>query len=150
MRPSRAWLLRISVAVVSALLWSGTAGAQQSDLRRAETLSRQAIQLHRDGRYGEAIPFAKEALAIQERVLGIEHPDVAMSLNTLAVLYKNEGHYAEAEPLYKRSLAIWEKALGPEHPDVATSLSNLAAVYQRQNRYSEAELIFPRFGGHRC
>src|SRR3954452_11166266 len=60
MRPTRAGLLRISVAVVSALLWSGIAGAQESDLVRAETLSRQVIDLHRGGRYGEAIPFAKE------------------------------------------------------------------------------------------
>ena len=46
---------------------------------------------------------------------GPEHPDVAQSLNNLAVLYHNRGEYAEAEPLYQRSLAVWQKALGPEH-----------------------------------
>ena len=65
-----------------------------------------------------------------ERALGPDHPNVATSLNNLAVLYKTQGRYADAEPLYKRSLAIREKALGPDHPDVATSLNNLAALYK--------------------
>ena len=59
-------------------------------------------------------------LAIREKALGPDHPDVAQSLNNLAELYQAQGRYAEAEPLYKRALAIREKALGPDHPDVAT------------------------------
>ena len=72
------------------------------------------------GRYAEAEPLYKRALAIREKALGPDHPDVARSLNNLAELYENQGRYAEAEPLYKRALAIREKALGPDHPDVAT------------------------------
>jgi tetratricopeptide (TPR) repeat protein len=77
-------------------------------------------------------------MAIREQTLGPDHPDVAQSLNNLALLYNNEGRYADAEPLYKRSLAIYEKALGPEHPDVALSLNNLALLYDNQGRYAEA------------
>ena len=55
----------------------------------------------------------KRALAISEKALGPEHPDVAISLNNLALLYRAQGRYAEAEPLLKRALAISEKALGP-------------------------------------
>ena len=62
--------------------------------------------------------FYKRSLAIYEKALGPEHPDVGTSLNNLAALYADQGRYAEAEPLYKRSLAISEKALGPDHPDV--------------------------------
>ena len=58
------------------------------------------------------------------RGLGPEHPDVAQSLNNLAVLYHTQSKYAEAEPLYERSLAIKEKALG---------------LYQAQGKYAEAE-----------
>ena len=61
----------------------------------------------------------KRSLAIREKTLGPDHPDVASALNNLASLYHKQGRYAEAEPLYKRSLAINEKALGPDHPDVA-------------------------------
>src|SRR5262249_25411499 len=75
---------------------------------------------------------------------GPSHPDVAQSLNNLAMPYDAQGRYAEAEPLFQQDLAISEKALGPEHPDVATSLNNLAALYQAQGRYGMAEPLFQR------
>ena len=53
----------------------------------------------------------KRSLAICEKALGPDHPDVAASLKFLAILYDRQEKYAEAEPLYKRSLAIYEKAL---------------------------------------
>jgi len=65
--------------------------------------------------------IAVQEVAIKEKALGPDHPDVATAMSNLAVLYANLGRYAEAEPLYKRSLAISEKALGPNHPDVAPS-----------------------------
>ncbi len=71
----------------------------------------------------------QRSLAIEERALGSEHPNVADVLNNLAALYDTQGKYVEAEALYQRSLAIREKALGPEHPDVAISLNNLAFLY---------------------
>ncbi len=86
------------------------------------------------GQYAEAEPLYKRSLAIWEKALGPDHPDVALSLNNLALLYRTQGQYAEAEPLYKRSLAIWEKALGPDHPNVATSLNNLAELYRDQGQ----------------
>ena len=38
------------------------------------------------GKYAEAEPLYKRALAIREKTLGREHPDVAQSLNYLAGL----------------------------------------------------------------
>jgi tetratricopeptide (TPR) repeat protein len=52
----------------------------------------------------------KRSLAIREKALGPDHPDVAISLNNLAGLYDKEGRYAEAEQFYKRALTIGEKA----------------------------------------
>jgi CHAT domain-containing protein/Tfp pilus assembly protein PilF len=86
----------------------------------------------------------KRSLAIMEKALGPEHPNVAQSLNNIAANYGAQGRYGEAEPLYKRSLAIKEKALGPNHPDVAQSLNNLALNYNAQGRYAEAEPLLKR------
>ena len=80
------------------------------------------------GRHEDVEPLHKRSLAIREKALGPEHPDVASSLNNLALLYASQGKYAEAEPLSRRSLAISEEVLGPDHPDVATALSNLGLV----------------------
>ena len=106
------------------------------------------------GKYAEAEPLHKRSLAIWEKALGKEHPDVALSLNNLAALYDSQGKYAEAEPLHKRSLAIKEKVLGKEHPDVAlfggqevlkrVDLNNLAALYDSQGKYAEAEPLHKR------
>ncbi|MFH0341757.1 MAG: tetratricopeptide repeat protein [Chromatiales bacterium] len=96
------------------------------------------------GRYTEARPFLEKALAIREKALGPNHPDVALSLNNLADLDRAQGQYGKAEPLYQRALALWEKALGPEHPDVAISLNNLAALYYDQGEYRKAELLYQR------
>ena len=84
------------------------------------------------------------ALAIREKVLGPEHPDTAITLNNLAILYRNQGKYEEAEPLFQRALAIKEKALGPEHPATARTLNNLALLYWNQGKYEEAEPLFQR------
>ena len=86
-------------------------------LRRS--LNNLASLYRAQGRYADAEPLYKRSLAIREKTLGPDHPDVAVSLNNLALLYQAQGRYADAEPFYKRSLAIREKALGPDHPDVA-------------------------------
>ncbi|MCV4933336.1 tetratricopeptide repeat protein, partial [Escherichia coli] len=54
------------------------------------------------GQYALAEPLYKRSLAIKEKALGPDHPDVATSLNNLAGLYDAQGQYALAEPLYKR------------------------------------------------
>ena len=118
--------------------------AQSAELQEAEKLNQQVMQLYRQGKYREAIPLAEKVLAIIEKILGEEHPDVATSLNNLAALYQAQGNYTKAEPLYRRALAIYEKVLGEEHPDVATSLNNLAQLYRVQRNYIKAEPLYER------
>ncbi len=84
----------------------------------------------------------QQALAIRNKALGPEHPDVARSLNSLAELYMEQGKYGEAEPLCNQALAIDTKVLGPEHPDVAFTLNSLAVLYQEEGKYAEAERLY--------
>ena len=76
--------------------------------------------------------------------MGPQHPDTALSLNNLAVLYRKQGKYEQAEPLYVRALAIREQQLGPLHPDTASSLNNLAAPLLAQGKYEQAEPLLVR------
>ncbi|MEK8021880.1 MAG: tetratricopeptide repeat protein [Candidatus Parabeggiatoa sp.] len=94
--------------------------------------------------YESAKLLYERALAIRKKVFGQEHPDVAESLNDLALLYKTQGKYDEAEKGYKRALAIRQKVLGQESLEVAESLHNLAFLYTRQAEYEEAEKSFKR------
>ena len=96
------------------------------------------------GRYSEAESLYQQAQTIWERLLGAEHPNVALILNNRAKLYRKQGRFAEAEPLYQRSIAIWEKAQGPEHLNVGNGLNNLALLLIDQGRYPEAEPLLRR------
>jgi len=109
------------------------------EFREAGRLLNQAgLYLHDHARFAEAEPLYQRALAIREKALGPEHPDVAQSLNNLALLYDSQGKYAEAEPLYRRAREIWGQVLGPDHPNVATVLENYAFLLRQTNRAAEA------------
>jgi len=115
-----------------------------SELILPKYLSEWGIASLISGNYAGAKYPLERSLAISEKILGMEHPDIANSLNNLAVLYKSQGKYDEAESLYKRSLAIKEKVMSAEHPDLASSLNNLAIVYRIQGKYDEAEPLYNR------
>ena len=110
----------------------------------AKSLSNLAVVYDTKGDYARAEPLYQRALAILEKALGPDHPDVAKPLNNLAMLYKQKGDYARAETLYQRSLAILEKALGPEHAEVAKALNNLAECYRETGDYARAEPLYQR------
>ena len=59
------------------------------------------------------------ALEIVETVFGVDHLNMAMSLNNLARLLNNTNRHTEAEPLYRRALEIEETAYGTDDPKVA-------------------------------
>lgn len=94
--------------------------------------------------YAEAEPLYRRALAIEEKVLGPDHPEVASDLNNLALLLWDTNRASEAEPLYRRALAIAEISLGPNHPEVGRALNNLAQLLQASNRLQEAESLMRR------
>lgn len=86
----------------------------------------------------------REALAIQEKRLGPDDPEVAMTLNNLGIYYGYGGELDKAETIFQRALRIREAALGPGHPDVAMTINNLALVRTQQKRYAEADALFRR------
>src|ERR1051326_9171893 len=92
---------------------------QHKRIVEADKLNAQMIQLYQQGKSRDALPLARQALAIREQTLGASHPGITGSLNNLAVVYDDLGKYAQSLPLYERALAIREKALGPDHPDLA-------------------------------
>ena len=51
-------------------------------------------------------PRYEEMLQILEAELGSQHPDVATTLNNLALLYCKMGEYNKALPLYQKALEI--------------------------------------------
>ena len=103
-----------------------------------------AVYLRERAEFTAGEELQKRALTILQTALGPSHPEVATSLDELAILCYRQARHKEAEPLQMRALAIREDALGPEHPDVASSLNDIAIVYLEQGRYDEAEPLHKR------
>jgi tetratricopeptide (TPR) repeat protein len=77
--------------------------------RLAISLNNLASLYRVQGRYAEAGPLYKRALAIHEKALGPEHPDVAKALEKYAALLRETGRNAEADRLDARAKAIRAK-----------------------------------------
>ncbi len=70
------------------------------------SLSSLAKLYQRQGKYAEAQPLFQRALAIREKALGPEHPNVAFMLESYAELLRETGRTVEAGELEKRAKAI--------------------------------------------
>lgn len=103
-----------------------------------------AIQARQQDNYEKAEALFKEALAIDEKALGQDHPAVGASLENLASLYEAQERYADAEPLFGRALAIWEKSLGPEHISTAAVVRVVANFYKDWGENEKAEALYRR------
>ena len=67
-------------------------------------------ELYRDqGHYAEAEPLFKRSLAIVEKALGPEHPNVAQGLENYAALLRQTARADEAERMEARAKAIRAK-----------------------------------------
>ncbi|MEL6327953.1 MAG: CHAT domain-containing protein, partial [Cyanobacteria bacterium J06626_23] len=84
------------------------------------------------GNYREAEALLRQALDIYQQQLGQRHPDVATSLNNLAMLHHFQGRHGEAKRLLTQALNMRREQLGDRHPLVAVSLGNLAVPYQAE------------------
>jgi tetratricopeptide (TPR) repeat protein len=112
---------------------------KRAALVEAPATHARAVELNRRGKYPQAEPLFRQALAAFEEVLGPKHPHTAQSYNNLAYNLELQGRAKEAEPLYRQALAIDEEVLGPKHPDTAVSCNNLASNLEAQGRAKEAE-----------
>jgi eukaryotic-like serine/threonine-protein kinase len=90
-------------------------------------------------------PLAKQtyerALDVDRRVLGDDHPRVAIHLQNLAVVAQNIGDLAQAEALYRDVIRREERAYGDRHPETAITKGNYGLLLQREGRLAEAEPI---------
>ena len=76
----------------------------------ATSLNNLALLYIAQGKYAEAEPLYQRSLAIWERALGPEHPNVASSLENYAALLRQAARADEAERMEARAKAIRAKS----------------------------------------
>jgi tetratricopeptide (TPR) repeat protein len=81
----------------------------------------------------------ERALEIDRRVLGDDHPRVAMRLNNRAVVAQSVSDLQLAEALYRDAIRRDEHAYGAVHPETGAARGNYGLLLQREGRLAEAE-----------
>lgn len=81
--------------------------------------------------FKQAENLLQKSLALKEKILGADHPDVATALHNLANVYQRDGKYETADPMYLRSYSIRESKLGLSHPDSIQVLKDYACSHMK-------------------
>lgn len=103
----------------------------------AETLNGLGVVHKFQGRYEEAEPLYRRALAIAESA-GLTD-DAATLFHNLGGLAHSRGDFAAGEPLARRAVEMREAALGPNHPATAADRAAWGALLEGLGRGAEAE-----------
>lgn len=81
----------------------------------------------------------ERALEVDRRVLGDDHPRIAMRLNNLAIVAQNSGDLKLAETLFLDAIRRDERAYGDQHPETGTARGNYGLLLHREGRLADAE-----------
>lgn len=99
------------------------------DAREYPSVLADAEAAAKRGDFVTAEAWLREGLPLQEAALGAAHPDVASSLNNLAVICESTGRLDEAERLFRRAYDVATAAAAQARPGaqkiLATSRENL-------------------------
>ncbi|KAM3265268.1 clustered mitochondria protein isoform X3 [Capsicum annuum] len=89
-----------------------------------------AMVLYHAGDMAGAIMQQHKELIINERCLGLDHPDTAHSYGNMALFYHGLNQTELALRHMSRALLLLGLSSGPDHPDVAATFINVAMMYQ--------------------
>ena len=93
----------------------------------------------REGRDDAALADLQQALALKQRVLASNHPDIALSLLSIAAVDNDLGNHAAALVAASKAVDIFQNAYGSSSPQMAFPLGNRGESYELLGRYPEAE-----------
>lgn len=158
--PENLWYLaesdcdcRLEIRPVESNAAAGRYEVKITDLRAPTNDDRAAVEMFETmkalfrlpkGQFDKAIPLFEKAMAMLEKLLGPDHPNLLTAIDPLAHCYFAMGDLARAEALYNRSLAIQEKALGPDHLNLIEQLNNLARLAEARGDFARVVSINER------
>ncbi|KAK4797948.1 hypothetical protein SAY86_030274 [Trapa natans] len=97
-----------------------------------------AMVLYHAGDMAGAVTQQHKELIINERCLGLDHPDTAHSYGNMALFYHGLNQTELALRHMSRSLLLLSLSSGSEHPDVAATFINVAMMYQDMGKMDTA------------
>jgi len=97
-----------------------------------------AISLYRQGRLEDSAEAARQAIRLNERFKGEDHPDVLSSRANLAATLHGLQHYDEAEQTMREVLESTRRTFGEDHPRTISAMGNVAAIMNAAGRVEES------------
>ena len=105
---------------------------------RGGTLYILARTLNAAKHFPEAEKYARESVALRERLGGTENAEVSKAQLVLGRALIGQNKLAEAETLLRRALPVSEKTLGPDHNETAKIVASLAYLAGQRGQTAEA------------
>jgi tetratricopeptide (TPR) repeat protein len=124
--------------LISALVFSGIAAAQQQDSSPAELWKEHmdaGMKLEKSGQYAEAKAELESAIDASVR----KSESVFLAQIELGTVAASMGQYIEAEQWDNDAVRLGEELFGIESAQLAAPLTNLAALYRDQGDSARAE-----------
>jgi serine/threonine protein kinase/tetratricopeptide (TPR) repeat protein len=109
------------------------------ELMRSWLFNDRGLLAEVEGRYQDAVDAQRQAVALKEKILGREHPDVATSLENWATALVKQNRISEALEVSTRAVRITEKSLGSSHPDASYVFVTHAEILNAAGRFTEAD-----------
>lgn len=111
----------LSLLILSTLLFVNSFNSSQEppELQEADKLNESAVKLYNQGKFHEALPLAKRALEIRDKLLPRTDPRISSSLTNLGEIYIAQKDYKPAREVFQRLLQIQEEVFGPEDVNLA-------------------------------
>ena len=119
--------------------WQPPLDKLRAKYAEATRLNQTAMLLVSQGKYGEAEPIMKEALAITEATLGPTNTEVTNALSNLGEVYRRQKNYSEARLYMERALSMAEKTSGASTRRTAGALIDIALLDIEEARFEEAK-----------
>lgn len=116
----------------------------QDDIRLAHLLHNLAGIENFGGDLAASEKLLERTIALRQRHLAANDPDLLESLEAFAVLRLNQRRSAEAAALLEPLLATTEKIYGQDHPNCARVCLNLAIAIHDLGRVDEAKSLLAR------
>lgn len=132
--------------IILALLLLAISFSQQEspELKEADDLSASVVKLFNEKDFDKALPLAKRALEIRQRLLPRTDPRIASALSNLASIYSAKRNYGAAKETVRQLLQVQEERSGPDDVGLSRTLDRLGLLYLRDGDYTKAEETYNR------
>ena len=112
---------------------------EENSFDLSESYRQLALSLKANGATEEGLPYMRKALDVQREVLGVDDPNLYVSVNSLASMLNDFKDYDGSAKLFEEAITQRTRLLGEEHPKTLISIASFAFLLNKMKRYQEAK-----------